>query len=133
MAEGQQRLLKLAEEAAGALVLFYPLHAVQDCQTVDLSEDTACYTAMSASDGLCPRNEQSRSVCRAKLGPRHPSVLIWNGCSSRPLQLICLINDISFVLATDSKPKVKALTLSQIEARVEDPTIALKQLLKEHK
>ena len=32
-----------------------------------------------------------------------------------------------------SKPKVQALTLSQIEARVEDPTVTLKQLLKEHK
>lgn len=32
-----------------------------------------------------------------------------------------------------SKPKVQALTLSQIEARMEDPTVVLKQLLKEHK
>lgn len=37
------------------------------------------------------------------------------------------------VLCAESKPRVKALTLSQIEARVEDPTIALKQLIKEHK
>ena len=33
----------------------------------------------------------------------------------------------------DVKPRMKALTLSQIEARVEDPTIALKKLVKEHK
>lgn len=36
-------------------------------------------------------------------------------------------------LCAGSKPKVQALTLSQIEARVEDPTVALKQLLKDHK
>ena len=37
------------------------------------------------------------------------------------------------MLCADGKPRMKALTLSQIEARIEDPAIALKQLIKEHK
>ena len=40
---------------------------------------------------------------------------------------------VHLVLGADSKPRMKALTLSQIEARVEDPTVALKQLIKDHK
>lgn len=39
----------------------------------------------------------------------------------------------AFCSSGGSRPKLQALTVSQIEARVEDPTIALKKLLKENK
>lgn len=57
----------------------------------------------------------------------------WNGCWIWTKPMRGAHRKFSAMLCADSKPRMKALTLSQIEARIEDPTIALKQLIKEHK
>ena len=48
----------------------------------------------------------------------------------------CAVHVCSHLLFTGAgggRPRLQALTVSQIEARVEDPTITLKKLLKENK
>ena len=102
VAEGQQRLLKLAEETAGGPV--------------------------RPSEGLL-ENAWSAAMCGHLNNMLLCAALV---CGSHWLGDPCL-RDGSHHAYAGSKPKVQALTLSQIEARMEDPTVSLKQLLKEHK
>jgi len=135
VAEGQQRLLKLAEEAAGVPVPSYPLCTQYKTIRLEIRQRTLHVLPQSLPQmGSAPK--MSRAALSAEPNWARDTLQccpIWKGCLSRSLQSVRLRNDVSFVLCADSKPKVKALTLSQIEARIEDPTIALKQLLKEHK
>ena len=103
MAEGQQRLLKLAEETAG--MCFEP------------------------SKGLV-EGARSAAGCSQLSGMLLCAMLVLGGAMS--WRSFCL-TDGSHHAHAGSKPKVQAMTLSQIEARMEDPTVTLKKLLKEHR